>query len=201
MITKEFPPEAEIPKTQEPTRVQTEPTAEQKELSRSLSINVFEKIVGNTASGGCSSINAVDTKMKWICVPVAMDSGSMVNVSPKGIFAMMIKESEASRRKDQFFGANNSPIPCLGMQEVNGLSEEETPISIDFDVADVSRPLGSISKLLRKKHKCVFDDPVSYIQNKITGKETLLRECNGLLFLDLWVKVPENMEIPERFTN
>ena len=49
-------------------------------------------------------------------------------------------------------------------------------ITVEFDVADVSRPLGSIPKLVKKRHRVVFDDPMSFIQNKVTGKKIDLRE-------------------------
>ena len=65
--------------------------------------------------------------------------------------------------------------------------------------ADVSRPLGSVSKLVKKRHRVIFDDPISFIQNKVTGKKINLREQGGLYFLDLWVQVPEDLVIPDRF--
>ena len=72
-------------------------------------------------------------------------------------------------------------------------------ITVEFDVADVSRPLGSVSNLVKKRHRVVFDDPISFIQNKVTGKKIDLREQGGLYVLDIWVLVPEDLVIPDRF--
>ena len=62
-------------------------------------------------------------------------------------------------------------------------------------MAKISRPLGSVSKLLNKNHRAMFDLGNSYIQNKSSGKKTKLREERGLFFLDLVVEVPYDMPI------
>ena len=150
-----------------------------------------------------AEVNAVkkDGPMKWVKVPIAMDSGSMANVTPPKVFSCIVQASDASKRKDVFHGADNSEIPNLGSQAVIGKSDAENAvaISIDFDVANISRPLGSVSKLVRKQNKIVFDDDESYIQNKKTGEKIVLREEHGLFYLDLWVQIPKNMELNPSF--
>ena len=89
----------------------------------------------------------------------------------------------------------------LGTQIGTRVTTGDNPVeySIEFDVAKISRPLGSVSKLLRRNHRAMFDEGNSYIQNKSTGKKTWLRDEGGLFFLDLIVEVPWDMPVNPRF--
>ena len=151
-----------------------------------------------------TQLNAVDsasTLMKWIKVPIAMDSGSMANVTPPSLFSVLVQATDASRNKEVFHGADSTAIPNLGSQSVSGKSDSDNPVNIDidFEVANISRPLGSVSKLLRKNNKVVLDEGNSFIQNKTTGQKVSLREEGGLFFLDVWVEVPHDMVINPGF--
>ena len=65
---------------------------------------------------------------------------------------------------------------------------------MDFDVADVSRPLLSITEIIgKKRHRVVYDDPVSYIEDKISGRRVNLRFQDNLYFLDVWVRIPKSL--------
>ena len=125
----------------------------------------------------------------------------MANVTPPGIFSVLVQSTEASRNKEVFHGADSTPIPNLGSQTAKGKSDQEKPvdISIDFEVANISRSLGSVSKLIRKNNKVVFDDGDSYIQNKKSGKRINLREEESLFFLDVWCEIPEDMVLNPSF--
>ena len=150
-------------------------------------------------SSSAPEVNAVSKPgpTRWVKVPIAMDSGSMANVTPPSIFSCTIQATEASKRKEVFRGADNSAILNLGCQAVSGKSDSATPvaISVDFEVANITRPLGSASKLVRKQNKVVFDEGDSYIENKSSGERVPLREENGLYFLDIWVEIPADMEL------
>ena len=59
-----------------------------------------------------------------------------------------------------------------------------------FQVADVTKILGSVSRIVSTGHKVVFDTPEigSYLENKATGKNITLRQHNGVYLLDVWVE-------------
>ena len=149
-----------------------------------------------------SAVNAVDkdaaskAATRWVKVPVAMDSGAMVNVAPKKVFGMSIDDT-APRQK--LSGPDGKPIAHHGSQKANGVTDDGQSVTIDFDIADVTRPLGSVSKLVKKCYQVIFDDERSYIRNKKTGAEIELREQQGLYFLDMWVEIPHDMAINELF--
>ena len=57
--------------------------------------------------------------------------------------------------------------------------------SMSFRVADVTKPLGAVSKICHKGNKVVFDVEGSYIEHKATGTRTALREERGVYVLDI----------------
>ena len=62
---------------------------------------------------------------------------------------------------------------------------------MSFQVAGVSKALGTVSRIVGAGSRVVFDDPAtvgSYIENKTTGKTTPLRQHNGVYYLDALVK-------------
>eukprot|EP00973_Karenia_brevis_P021533 2959621-Karenia_brevis.AAC.1 len=91
-----------------------------------------------------------------------------------------------------YVGADGSKIPNKGERTVNAITEDGVDTSMKFQVCPVTKPLGSVSKMVKTGHKVVFDDPDSgegsYIQNKVTGRKTYLRHENGIFMLDVWVK-------------
>ena len=67
-----------------------------------------------------------------------------------------------------------------------------------FQVADVTKILGSVSRIVSTGHRVVFDTPDvgSCLENKSTGKKINLRQHNGIYFLDVWVEPNPNGSFP-----
>ena len=59
-----------------------------------------------------------------------------------------------------------------------------------FQVTQVHKTLGSVSKMVRNGNKIVFDQDGSYIENRRTGDRLWLREDNGVFVLDVLVAPP-----------
>ena len=57
-----------------------------------------------------------------------------------------------------------------------------------FQVCDVSKALGSVSKIVSRGNRVVFDSTGSYIENKQDGSRLWLRERAGVYVLDVWVR-------------
>ena len=58
-------------------------------------------------------------------------------------------------------------------------------------------PFASVWDIVHKNNRVVFDDPISYIESKKTGKRVKLREEGKLYYLDVWIKAPRN-NMPEQ---
>ena len=82
---------------------------------------------------------------------------------------------------------------------------------MDFQVTNVTKALGSVSRMVRHGNRVVFDMDESgvsnsYIEKKDTGEKLWLRERNGVYVLDLLVAPPgyagevDNYGQPKGFT-
>ena len=117
----------------------------------------------------------------------------MRHVTPKNIFHTQIHQTERSKSGHKYYGANNSPIDNHGGQRILGETQEGVHLTMDFDVADVSRPLLSITEIIQKKrHRVVYEFPTSFIEDKVAGRKVNLRFADNLYFLDVWVQIPKN---------
>ena len=63
-------------------------------------------------------------------------------------------------------------------------------MKIDFDIANVTRPLLSVFKMTSNGHKVNFDENGGSILIKGSNKRVKLRQEGRLFMLDLWVQVP-----------
>ena len=139
-------------------------------------------------------INAVPTSSngkfdeRWRRLSVAVDSGAAETVIPYSeVSDYPVMPTEASRSGLNYASATGDPIPNLGEQRLPLCTQEGTLRSMTFQAAPVSRALGSVMRMCRSGHKCVFADEGSYIQNKNTGEINWLREEEGNYMLDVWV--------------
>jgi hypothetical protein len=124
----------------------------------------------------------------WKRLSVAVDSGAAETVIPYNeVGDYPVMPTEASRSGLNYASATGDPIPNLGEQRLPLCTQEGTLRSMTFQAAPVSRALGSVMRMCRTGHKCVFDDEGSYIENKSTGEINWLREEDGNYMLDVWV--------------
>ena len=45
-------------------------------------------------------------------------------------------------------------------------SDPGQPLNVAFDIAEITRPLMSVSEMIKKKYRVVFDEDGSHIENK-----------------------------------
>ena len=96
------------------------------------------------------------------------------------------------------YAANKSEIKVLGAQSVQGLNDNGNSLDLNFQVLDkLSKPLASVWDIVHTQNRVVFDEPVSYIENKKTGRWTKPREEGKLYYLDVWIKAPKS-DMPEQ---
>ena len=149
-------------------------------------------VIGDKPMGGSAILSTEE--MVWAKVAIASDSGCVRHATPKNTLGTQIQPATRSQAGHKYCGANNSPIDNHGGQKVSGETNEGVNLTMDFDVADVSRPLLSIAEIISKKrHRVVYDDPVSYIEDKVTGRRVDLRYEDGLFFLDVWMNIPRSI--------
>ena len=55
------------------------------------------------------------------------------------------------------------------------------------EVAAINKTLMSVSKVVRKGNRVVFDGEGNYIEDKTSGERTWMRENGDMHYIDMWV--------------
>ena len=98
-----------------------------------------------------------------------------------------IVDSEASRAGVYYTAANGGKLFNLGQQHI--------PVSLDngcrtvatFQIAEVSRPLMSVSKVCEMGNRVIFGAGGGYIMNIETGATTKFETKDGIYIFKLWI--------------
>ena len=132
---------------------------------------------------------SVDSKGdEWELIRINVDSGAIDTVGPKSIAkAFRTRETPASRNGLSYRAANGTPIANEGEKHIVGLTDKWTPINFTMQIADVSKPLGSVYQFTEANNMVVFDKGNSYVIDKASGVKTPISEENGVFYLNVWV--------------
>ena len=124
----------------------------------------------------------------WERVPVTVDSGAIDTVIPRRIAkGIMIKQTEASRNGLKYRSASGNAIVNEGEKNLKGYTNEANMVDMTAQVAEVTKPLGSVRAFVKAGNRVVFDNGGSFIQNKATGVKTAIEDRNGAYVFDLWI--------------
>ena len=124
----------------------------------------------------------------WHQIEVVLDSGAADSVCPKDTcpqFAM--EDSEASKAGVYYTGANGGKLFNLGQTHVPVALDNGARTLATFQVADVSRPLMSVSKVCEMGNRVVFGANGGYILNLETGAATQFVKKDGIYVFNMWI--------------
>ena len=93
------------------------------------------------------------------------------------------------RAGGRYRAANGVRIPNLGQQRVSFRTSEGHGCSLRFQVADVERPLISVSQLGKTGHKVEFEGDKGYIVHVRTGRRLRLQREGGVYILKMRVRI------------
>ena len=110
---------------------------------------------------------------------VTVDSGAEESVWPSThVNWEKVKETEDSRKGIGFIAANGVKMPNYGSTQVDFKKDGKVK-RMNFAVTDCKKPLASVSRIVDKGNRVVFDDDESYILNKKTGERIMLERERG----------------------
>ena len=112
-------------------------------------------------------------------------------VAPK-TFAPQVAvcETEASKRGSCFYAANGDEIPNLGEKHVPMITAEGQAVRMKYQVADVVRPLCSVSAICDRDNTVVFGKAGAHIWDHSSGQSTYFPRVNGVYELKTWMHNP-----------
>jgi len=129
---------------------------------------------------------------RFVKLQVLGDSGAADCVIPKKLFQEIPVNTNTPKFGMKYTAAGGKPIYNEGVRTVVGEDSEGHKRRVDFQVADVNKPLASLRRIVEKNHRVVLDDigdSHGYIEDKGTGKRTPLYVEHGVYVFDLWVDV------------
>ena len=128
-------------------------------------------------------------------VEVTLDSGCCKHVLPaEAIPGYNIEESPGSRRGANFIVGNGELVPNEGQAHLNLAADSgngtEQLVRSTFQIADLTRPLMSVSQICAQGHKCVFEGEHAMVIDQ--GGETVckFRKQGGLYVASMKLKSP-----------
>ena len=141
-------------------------------------------------------------------IEVTVDSGAVDTVGPPRIANKFpIRETRASRAGLDYRAANGTRIKNYGEKRITGKSKTGTPISLTMQCADVTKVLGSASRITEADNTVIFSngksaiikDPGAKIANKIISEAdrnttTELRKDKGVYKFDIYVEKEKEAE-------
>ena len=124
----------------------------------------------------------------WVRVDSVVDSGASAPVAPPTMLpGVPIVPSEGSRRGQEYTSASKHKLKNLGQQQIKACTEDGDPTSVLFQIADVSKPLVSVSSICEKGNRVIFGRSGAVVQNIRTGREIPFYRRNGIYVLSLWL--------------
>ena len=124
---------------------------------------------------------------RYVKFTTVMDSGASDHVVNRHVLPeVKVRPSPGSRRGQVYSAAGGKGIPNEGEQELPLLTNEGSPATIVYQVADVRRPLCSIAKMCDRGNRVVFGRAGGVVQNLVNGRCTPFRRDGSIYVLDLW---------------
>ena len=109
-------------------------------------------------------MKAVPRGEGWVKIRAVVDSGAGQSVGPRSLAdPSKIKPSAGSKAGQCFTSASGDSLPNEGELVLAAVSEDGRSMQATFQVADITRPLLSVSKICEKGHMlCLGNMEASY---------------------------------------
>ena len=124
----------------------------------------------------------------WHQIEVVLDSGAADSVCPREMCPQYaVEDSDASRAGVYYTGANGGKLYNLGQTHVPVALDNGARAMATFQVAEVSRPLMSVSKVCEMGNRVIFGVNGGYILNLETGGTTQFVKKEGIYIFNMWI--------------
>ena len=129
----------------------------------------------------------------WVRIRTVMDSGAADSVAPPTLAPKVeITESPGSRRGQCYVSASAGRMQNIGQKVLSIQTNEGKDTTVLYQIAEVSRPLTSVSATCDRGNWVVYTPQGGFIMNCQTGERTSFERSGGIYDLDLWIRDDEN---------
>ena len=109
-------------------------------------------------------------------VKITADSGAVDHVAPRNTGKKFrTRDTEASRRGMHYIAANGTKIMNQGEKVISGITEDNVPLNMTWQVAEVREPLASIGRICDAGNVVAFTKKGGYIVGRKTA-ETFIEQ-------------------------
>ena len=135
-----------------------------------------------------------------ITIEVLLDSGACRHVMAREEAPQyVVQDSPGSRRGQNFVAANGAKIPNEGQVTLNLEAEvggEVTLLSSTFQIANLTRPLMSVSQICEQGFQCVFESDGARVVNKEGLTVCKFDKRNQLYVAEMKLQAPDRFHRP-----
>ena len=125
---------------------------------------------------------------KWVKTKFFMDSGAKDTVCPQEYSpAHALRRTRESREGRYYRAANGTQIKVHGRKSISGMTDDWKGLTMEAEVADVKKPLGSVHRICAAGNTVVFTEQGGYVQNNATNKKTEILHDGRGYYVNLWV--------------
>ena len=141
------------------------------------------------AKGGTGALSSVPSTT-WKEIEVTVDSGACDTVLPTDeCNGITIQESAQSKQGMEYEVANGETIPNLGERRCIMMTEgSQIPKRIAFQVADVHKPLLSVTRAADMGYQCVLGRNGGWLQDSQSSERIPIRRKGNLYVMKVWVR-------------
>ena len=137
-----------------------------------------------------SGISAIRKPEEWVEIEVTVDSGACVTIMPASMCSgIPVIETDLVREGVEYEVANGEALPNMGERRCEVMTIGSlTPKRITFQVADVHKPLLSITACSDMGYDCFLGKEGGTLRDRITGEQIPLERKGSLYTLKMWVR-------------
>ena len=136
-----------------------------------------------------AAISIVHNPDEWIEIEVTVDSGACETVMPASMARGIEITTSLNSHGAEYEVANGQTIPNLGERRCLLMTLDAVAAKkITFQVADVHKPLLSISRCADMGFQCHLGREGGYMEDTMTGERIPLYRIDNLYVMKAWIK-------------
>lgn len=136
-------------------------------------------------------LSSMGEQEEWVTLDTVVDSGAADSVAPMEMaYWLPLDPSPGSMRGQTWQSACGEVLPNLGERKIKGYTEEGEPVEAVYQIAEVSKALGSVTRTCDRGNRVVFEADGGYIENLASGRKTRFNRENNVYVMKTWVRRP-----------
>ena len=157
-------------------------------LVKSKPISGKEKGISTVTFKKRPTISVIQAPDDWIEIEVTVDSGACETVMPSDVCPGIMVHRSSCSHGAEYEVANGESLPNLGERRCLLMSLGSTSAKhITFQVADVHKPLLSVSRCADMGFRCILEKHGGYLEHT-SGERIQLQRRDNLYVMRAWVK-------------